>query len=105
MLPIPFYANWLNAINDATTTLLLTMQFAFTAMTPSLLRGITFIVGAICLYETSKDNPVRMMWSFAINDFAVTVLDAIILIWPMMRLMREIRAGKVNNRALLVDEE
>jgi Na+-driven multidrug efflux pump len=94
MLPIPFYANWLNAINDATTTFLLTMKFAYTAMSPSILRGITFIVGAIALYNSNEEDPVRMMWTLAINDFSVTLLDFGIIIWPMIRLVREIKAGR-----------
>jgi Na+-driven multidrug efflux pump len=83
MLAIPFYANWLNAFNDATTSLLLTMKYAYTAIAPSLTRGAVYIIGAIVLWAPNKSDPVRMMWSFCINDFAVTALDAVLLIVPL----------------------
>jgi Na+-driven multidrug efflux pump len=91
MLPIPFYANWLNAFNDATTNLLLTMKYAYTAMAPSLTRGAVYMIGAAILRATNKDDPVRMMWSFCINDFVVTALDIVLLIFPLRRLFAERR--------------
>jgi Na+-driven multidrug efflux pump len=94
MLPIPFYANWLNAFNDATTNFLLTMKFAWTAMAPSLTRGAAYLIGAAILWATNKDDPVRMMWSYCINDFTVTVLDALILIVPLRRLISELKGDQ-----------
>jgi Na+-driven multidrug efflux pump len=94
MLPIPFYANWLNAFNDATTNFLLTMKFAWTAMVPSLTRGAAYMAGATVLWATNKDDPVRMMWSFCINDFTVTVIDALILIVPLRRLISDLKGDQ-----------
>jgi Na+-driven multidrug efflux pump len=94
MLPIPFYANWLNAFNDATTNLLLTMKYPWAAMAPSLTRGASFLVGATVLWATNKDDPVRMMWSFCINDFVVTALDVVLLIAPLRKLHTQLAEEK-----------
>ena len=89
MVAIPFYVNILNALNDATVSFLLIARFAYTAMTPSLLRGVTYIIGAVALYYTNKTDPVRMMWSFGINDLTIFVLDVCILIVPFKKLYTE----------------
>jgi hypothetical protein len=92
MLRIPFYLNFLNAINDCVTSFVLTMKFAYTAMVPSLARGITFIVGSLGLYYTRRRDPVRMMWSFCINDLVVLVFDLLISVAPLRGLLLLIKS-------------
>jgi Na+-driven multidrug efflux pump len=106
MLPIPFYANWLNAFNDATTNFLLTMKFTSIALAPSLTRGAVYIIGALILWSTNKDDPVRMMWSFCINDFTVTLLDLGLIVVPMRKLA-EVLGGKnwPSSAAMISDSE
>jgi Na+-driven multidrug efflux pump len=104
MLPIPFYANWLNAFNDATTNLLLTMKFSSIALAPSLTRGVVYIVGALTLWATNKDDPVRMMWSFCINDFTVTLLDIGLVIVPLRKLADVFRGKNWLSTAAMISE-
>ena len=94
MLPIPFYVNLLNALNDATVSFLLISKYSYTAMAPSIMRGITYIVGAVALYYTGKQDPVRMMWSLVINDVSIFVLDVGIFIVPFKKLLTWHRKGE-----------
>jgi hypothetical protein len=67
------------------------MKFAWTAMVPSLTRWAAYMIGATVLWATNKDDPVRMMWSFCINDFTVTVSDALVFIVPLRRLTSDLK--------------
>jgi Na+-driven multidrug efflux pump len=100
MLPIPFYVDLLNAVNDCVTSFLLTMKFAWTAMAPSLLRGVAYCVGAVGLYYTNGEDPVRMMWSFCINDVVVLLVDVAIFVFPMHRLVGMMRIVPKNVEAV-----
>ena len=86
--------NLLNALNDATVSFLLISKYSYTAMAPSIMRGITYIVGAVALYYTGKQDPVRMMWSLVINDVSIFVLDVGIFIVPFKKLLTWHRKGE-----------
>lgn len=102
MVVIPFYTNILNAINDAISNLLLCANFACSALLPSLVRGAFYIIGAVSLYFTDKVDPVRIMYTYNINDLAVLLTDAAISIYPIIVLKRQM---KVNQDDDIDDEE
>ena len=94
MLRIPFYSNFLNALNDAVTSLLLSASFAYTAMTPSLSRGVLYIVGSLILYYTNDSDPVRMMYEYVFNDVVILLIDCIIIIYPLKIMIKEMRRNE-----------
>jgi Na+-driven multidrug efflux pump len=87
LVKIPFYVNFLNAVNDCVTSFVITMRYAYSAMIPSLVRAVVFVSGTVGLYYTGKADPVRMMWSFCINDLVVFALDIVIFVIPIRCLI------------------
>ncbi|KAH0795530.1 MatE family protein [Histomonas meleagridis] len=91
MLRIPFYTNFVYAVNDAITSLVLSANFPVLGMIPSIVRAIVLLASSLLLYYTNQKDPVRMMFTFCISDGAVLLTDLLILIKPMMKIRREIR--------------
>ena len=90
-LKIPFYTNWLTAINEAITNFLMILQYPKTAMMPSLLRGVGYIIFSLILYYT-KNDAIRMMYTYNLNDALVLLVDLIIIFIPLKRLLHTIKS-------------
>ena len=86
MIRIPFYTNWATAINEVSTALLQCIGHAWTAMSPSLVRGVCYICYALAFYYTNKENCVRMMYVYNANDITILILDIIIIIAPLNKI-------------------
>lgn len=88
MIPKPFITNWTTGVNEIVTSLLQCLGFAWTAMTPSIVRGIFYIVYGLILYYTNKHDSVRMIYTYCLNDTTILILDFIIVIKPLIELYR-----------------
>ncbi|EAX95909.1 hypothetical protein TVAG_304400 [Trichomonas vaginalis G3] len=96
MIPKPFYTNWITGVNEIVTALLQCMGYAWTAMMPSIVRGIFYIVYSLILYYTNKTNSIRMIYTYCLNDTTILLLDIIIVIKPLKELF--IQHSKIDEK-------
>ena len=90
---IPFLTNWTTAVNEVCTALLQILSYGYTAMLPSIVRGVFYIVYSLILYYTNKSDAIRMMHVYNCNDMTVFVLDICITILPLLKLKRLIKSS------------
>ena len=79
LIKIPFLTNFLIPLNDSTTNFLLSYGKPFLAMLPSIFRGISCLINTFILYYTNKKNPIRMMYTYCLNDIIVFIVDIVII--------------------------
>ena len=79
-IKIPFYTNWLTAINEVITCFLLSIKKSNKALYPSIVRGFLYIFGSILIYYTNKNNSKILMFEYCLNDIIIFIID-LFLIW------------------------
>ncbi|OHT05897.1 hypothetical protein TRFO_26259 [Tritrichomonas foetus] len=74
---IPFYTQFLNAVNEVTNCCCMSFGQGWAPYVPAILKGILTIVGTIAFYYTGKTDPVRIVYVYNVCDIAIFLVDII----------------------------
>ncbi|OHT03784.1 hypothetical protein TRFO_01451 [Tritrichomonas foetus] len=101
ILRIPFYTNWLSAINFSCQMLLISIGKPLLSSIPSFLQTILLIVLSFSLSKIFPNNPEKIYHAYNINDIAMTIVSILLVIIPIYKLFQDQKIE--DSTALLTD--
>lgn len=94
MVRIPFYTNTLIPLNFALVNFLLCMKKPLVALALTIVRGGLYVAYTFILYRTGKDNPIRMMYAYNMDDSTLFLLGILAVLKPFIEVCKKVREPK-----------
>jgi Na+-driven multidrug efflux pump len=88
MIKIAYYTNTLIPLNFGWVNFLLTMRKPIIPLILTLIRGSLYVAYTFILYETKKNDPVRMMFAYNMDDVTLFLLGAMCALPSLIGVMK-----------------
>lgn len=111
---IPFYSNWVNGVNESVTALLQCLRYSWTALIPSVGRGVYYIIFAFVFRAIPHNGAIFMLYAYVATDACILLTDLAVSIIPLKRVAGFVkqeeeadvdRSGNNNNSSSNENEE
>ena len=94
IIPVPNYSLIAQPLNNGMNALLVIMRYPLLALFVQALQMIFLCVGSKVLPIIFKDDPYKIMLIYPITDFTLVFAYLIMLIYPLVKLRKQIREDK-----------
>ena len=102
---IPFYSNWVNGVNESVTALLQCLRYSWTALIPSIGRGVFYIIFAFVFRAIPHNGAIFMLYAYVATDAGILLTDIAVSIIPLKRVKQFIEQEKEADISNKEDEE
>ena len=104
---IPFYSNWVNGVNESVTALLQCLRYSWTALIPSIGRGVYYIIFAFVFRAIPHNGAIFMLYAYVATDACILITDIAVSIIPLKRVIKfidEEKDAEVKNKNSTEDD-
>lgn len=91
---IPFYSNWVNGVNESVTALLQCLRYSWTALIPSIGRGVYYIIFAFVFRAIPHNGAIFMLYAYVATDACILLTDLAVSIIPIRKVIQFVKQEK-----------
>lgn len=91
---IPFYSNWVNGVNESVTALCQCLRYSWTALIPSIGRGVYYIIFAFVFRAIPHNGAIFMLYAYVATDACILLTDIAVSIIPLRKVASYVKQEK-----------